>query len=48
MKLINFFVVTVFSAVILASCSSTQVPPDVPPAYTGAFPEITEGAYATY
>jgi len=48
MKRINMYIATLCSILILSSCSSTQAPPDVPPAYTGAFPEITEGRYATY
>lgn len=48
MKHISSLVATLCSVIILASCSSIQAPPDIPPAYTGEYPEITEGAYATY
>jgi hypothetical protein len=48
MKRIKGFIATLCSVAILAACSSTQAPPDNPPVYTGAFPEITAGPYATY
>lgn len=40
--------VVALTALCLIGCSETRLPPEVPPAYTGEAPEITEGKYAVY